>query len=82
MPLSRFQLDLTIAMGVMSALALCMSAFQASTWLRRQGNIAVDCATMLKFVLLACGNLASAFTLVLLGFTLWWLIFYKVYAML
>lgn len=78
MPLDPVKQDFAIAVGVLSAVAVAASAFQTSTWMKRQGLLAIECTTALKFILLTCGNLASVFFLALLGFSLWWFILYKV----
>ncbi|ELU18582.1 hypothetical protein CAPTEDRAFT_105851, partial [Capitella teleta] len=77
MPVDGVQQDLTIAIGVISALATVITAFQTSTWMRRQGLLAIECASLLKFCVILCGNLASGFFVSILGFALWWFIFYK-----
>ena len=70
--------DVAIAVGVLSALAIVYSGFQAWVWNRRAGKLAIDFVTFTKFVLFSCNSLANVFFVVTFGFSIWQLIFFKV----
>lgn len=78
MELTKYNNDVSIAVGVLCALATLYSGLQTWAWSRRAGKIAIDFVTLIKFVLFACGNLANTFFVVTFGASLWWWIFYKV----
>ena len=76
--MSRTKRDLSIAVGVMSALALTWAIIQTGNWNRRQGKLSLDCSTITRFVTYASGSLANVFFLTMLGYSLWQFIVYKV----
>lgn len=78
MSLDKYERDILIAVGVLVALALVYATVQTWSWSRRAGRLAIECLTLLKFVMFACGNVAIAIFVVLLGSSIWWLIFFKV----
>jgi len=78
MSLDKYRRDILIAVGVMIALALVYTVIQTWSWTRRSGRLAVDFITMLKFMLFACGNVATALFIVIVGSCIWWLFFFKV----
>ena len=78
MDLEKSREDLAIAAGVLSALAIVYGAVVTWGWSRREGKIAIDFHTLLKFVLFTVGSLANVFFVVAFGSAVWWLIFYKV----
>ena len=78
MYLGQYDEDVSIAVGVLSALAFAYAFIQSWCWSKRSGRIAIDFVTLVKFVLYILGNLANVFFIVMFGAALWWLIFYKV----
>ena len=74
--------NLSIAMGVLSALAVIYAGFLTANWNRRSGKMFIDFVTLFKFVLHFLGCLADAFLVVVFGWSLWWLIIYKVFGLL
>jgi len=78
MSLDNYRRDIRIAVGILVALALAYTIVQTWSWTRRAGRLAVDFITMLKFILFACGNVATALFIIVVGSSMWWLFFYKV----
>ena len=78
MPLEKYNRDVLVAVGVLVALALVYTIVQTWSWAQRAGRLAIDFVTLLKFILFACGNVASAMFIVIFGTSMWWLIFFKV----
>ena len=78
MDLNKYDEDISIAVGVLSAFAFAYAFMQSWCWSKRTGRIAIDFITLMKFVLFIIGNLANVFFVVMFGAALWWLIFYKV----
>lgn len=78
MDLDQYDEDIAIAVGVLSAFAFIYTFVQTWCWSKRTGRIAIDFLTIVTFVLHLIGNLANVFFVVMLGASLWWLIFYKV----
>jgi len=78
MSLEKYRRDISVAVGVLVALAVVYAVIQTWSWTRRAGRLAVDFVTLLKFLLFACGSVANALFVVLVGSSVWWLIFFKV----
>jgi len=78
MSLEPYRRDISIAVGVLVAFAVVYAIIQTWSWTRRAGRLAVDFVTLLKFLLFACGSVANALFVVLVGSCIWWLIFFKV----
>ena len=78
MSVDKYERDFIIAISVLSVLALVYAVFQTCSWMRRSGRLVIEFVTPLKFTVFACGNVANAFFVVLLGTSIWWLIFFKV----
>ena len=78
MSLDSHDRNLSIAMGVMVVLALLYAGLQTNNHNRREGKVAIDCVTLFFYLLYAGGALANAFFVVIFGWSLWWLIVYKV----
>ncbi len=78
MDLGQYDDDIAIAVGVLSAFAFAYTFVQTWCWSKRTGRIAIDFVTLIKLVLYMMGNLANVFFAVMLGASLWWLLFYKV----
>jgi meckelin len=78
MSYSQFQTDVSIAVGVMSGLAVLYAILRTWSWFQRTGRLAVDFVTMVKFVVFLCGYVANAIFVVVLGASVWWEFFYKV----
>jgi len=78
MPLENYSRDMSIAIGVLVALALVYTVIETWSWTRRAGRLAIDFVTLIKFILFACGNVANALFIVIVGSSIWWLIFFKV----
>jgi len=78
MSLDKYKRDILIAVGILVAVALVYTVIQTWSWTRRAGRLAVDFVTLLKFILFGCGNVANALFIVILGSSIWWLVFFKV----
>ena len=78
MDLTSYYDDVSIAVGVLSALAIVYAVVQTWGWYKRSGKVAIDFVTLIKFVLFLFGDLANVFFVVSFGVALWWFIFYKV----
>ena len=78
MNVEEFNGPLTIALGVLSGLAIVYAGVQTWGWSRRAGKVAIDFQTIIKFVLFTIGVLGNVFFIVSFGFSVWLLIFYKV----
>jgi len=69
---------MSIAVGVLLAVAIVFSIIQTWGWSRRAGKISIDFVTLIKFLAFSCGNMANAFFVTTFGSSIWWLVFYKV----
>jgi Meckelin (Transmembrane protein 67) len=78
MPLTSFESKMSIAVGVLLAVAIAYSFVQTWAWSRRAGKTAIDFVSLVKFVAFSCGNMSNAFFVTTFGSSIWWLIFYKV----
>ena len=78
MSLDKYKRDVLIAVGILIALAVVSTVIQTWSWTRRAGRLAIDFVTLLKFLVFACGNVANAIFVVVLGSSIWWLVFFKV----
>ena len=78
MNLDKYNQDLSIAMGVLSALGVVYAFIQTWGWSKRSSRINMDFMTILKFVHFSICNLSNVCFVVAFGTSLWWLIFYKV----
>lgn len=79
MSYSQFQTDMAIAVGVMSGLAVLYAIVRTWSWFRRSGRLAIDFLTIVKFIAFSCGYVANAIFVVILGASIWWEFFYKVF---
>ena len=77
MNFSKIQEDLSIAIGVVSCFAVLWSLIATWSWFRRCGRVGLDVPTILHFLVVACGNLAGVFWLVMFFTCLYWTIFFK-----
>ena len=64
-------------MGVLSVFAVLWSAVTTWSWSRRSGKIAVDHLSLVKLVVVTCGNLAHVFLAVVFFASLYWFTFFK-----
>ncbi len=78
MSLGTYNNDQEIALGVLCALALVYAGFQTWGWSKRDGKVAIDFFTLIKYVFFALGMLANVFFIVSFGTAIWWILFYKV----
>ncbi|XP_072013761.1 meckelin-like [Amphiura filiformis] len=69
--------NISITIGVLSAVALLYAMVKSNAWRRRAGLIYIDISTMLKFILFAFGLLADVLFVSTLGTCLYWLLFFK-----
>ncbi|XP_042225116.1 meckelin-like [Homarus americanus] len=77
MNFSQIREDLSIAIGVMSAFAALWSLVAVWSWSRRCGKLGLDLLTIYHFIVIACGNLANMFFLVVFFACFYWTIFFK-----
>lgn len=77
MNMNKYKRDKAISAGVLSACAVIYTVLQTWGWSKRAGKVAIDFITIIKFLMLFCGNIANMFCLILFGTALWWLIFFK-----
>ncbi|XP_077982500.1 meckelin-like [Glandiceps talaboti] len=77
MNLDKYNEDVSIAMGVLSALGVIWAAIRTNAWRRRAGMITIDIVSMFKFFFFFCGTLADVFFIVMFGCGLYWLIFFR-----
>nr|XP_006818273.1 PREDICTED: meckelin [Saccoglossus kowalevskii] len=77
MDLSSYNEDVSIAMGVLSVLAVIWAAVRTNAWRRRAGMITIDIISMFKYFFFLCGTLADVFFIVMFGCGLYWLIFFR-----
>ncbi|XP_076372833.1 meckelin isoform X2 [Tachypleus tridentatus] len=69
--------DISIAVGVLSALSSVWSFMQTWGWMRRAGKQTIDVVVLGKFIVFVSGCLANVFFMVIFSASLNWLIFYK-----
>ncbi|XP_045605694.1 meckelin [Procambarus clarkii] len=77
MNFSKVREDLSIAVGVMSTLAIIWSLIGAWSWSRRCGKVGLDLPTIFHFFIVVCGNLSNVFFLVMYFSCFYWTIFFK-----
>ena len=70
-------LVLFIIIGVLSGLALVWSCFRLWSWNRRSGRFMCDIVALLKFVMFLVGSVGNILFYTLVGWSLYWLIFYR-----
>ena len=78
MDLSAYRRSLSVAAGVLCALAILHALLRTWGWSKRAGKVAIDIVTIVKFIVFVCAGIANVFFVVCAGVALWWLIFYKV----
>ena len=78
MSYSQYQTDISIAVGVMSGLALIYAGLRTWSWFRRTGRLAIDFLSVVKSLAFSCGYVANAIFVAILGAAIWWEFFYKV----
>ena len=78
MNLEKYNYDLSVAVGVLSAFAVVYAGLLTWGWSKRSSQMVINFETLMKLVVFACGTLSNVFFVVTLGVSLWWLIFYKV----
>uniref|UniRef100_A0A8B9K4Q3 Transmembrane protein 67 n=1 Tax=Astyanax mexicanus TaxID=7994 RepID=A0A8B9K4Q3_ASTMX len=66
-----------IALGVLGGVAVVFSLLKTASWKRRISSPLIDVQTILKFLLIYAGDLASVFFVITVGTGLYWVIFYK-----
>ena len=69
--------DIEIAVGVLSGIAVLLSAVEAWSWSRRAGKVAVDFSSLAKMVVATAGNLSYVFLCVIFFSCLYWFVFFK-----
>ncbi|GAB6027348.1 Meckelin [Chamberlinius hualienensis] len=74
---TKEEMDFSIAVGVLSSLAIIYSAIQTWSWLKRSGKLGIDGVALAKFILFTCGNLATIFLTTTFLTCLYLLIFFK-----
>ncbi|KFM66491.1 Meckelin, partial [Stegodyphus mimosarum] len=67
----------TIALAVLSSLALIWSVIQTWSWFRRSDKHAFDLVSLGKFIIFMSGNLATVFFIVMFCVSLKWFLFFK-----
>ncbi|XP_070575906.1 meckelin-like [Ptychodera flava] len=77
MDMTKYDRDVSIAMGTMSALAVIWAMVRTNGWRRRAGMITIDIISMFKFFFYFCGVLADVFFIVMFGCGMYWLIFFR-----
>ncbi|XP_076061869.1 meckelin [Oratosquilla oratoria] len=77
MNFAQVQKDLSIAIGVMSALATLWSFIETWGWFRRTGKLGIDLRTIVHLLLIECGNLANIFFIVIFFSCFYWTVFFK-----
>ncbi|KAK3890444.1 hypothetical protein Pcinc_005601 [Petrolisthes cinctipes] len=77
MDFSKIHEDLSIAVGVTSALAVLWSLVGAWGWCRRCGKLGIDIPTIFQFLVITCGNLANVFFLVMFFACFYLMVFFK-----
>ncbi|THD26645.1 Meckelin [Fasciola hepatica] len=70
--------NVRIAMGVISAMAACVAMVRTWLWSRRAGVVRLDGMLVLKLLLLAAGNVANGFLIVIYCLSIYFLIFFKI----
>lgn len=78
MNLDKYNSDIGIAVGVLSALSVLYAVSQTWSWSKRASKLGIDFVTLIKLFFYSCGAVANAFFVVMLGSCIWWLVFYKV----
>ena len=78
MSLDNYRRDVLIAVGLLCSLGLIYAVVETWSWSRRAGRLAIDFTALFKCLLFACGNVANALFVVVLGSSVWWLVFFKV----
>ena len=66
-----------IVFGSLSGVAFIWTLIRTWNWNRRAGKLAVDLVTLFKFAMFLVGSVANAAFLTLIGFCIFWFIFYK-----
>lgn len=75
--LTRFNYDLSVAMGVLCALAFCFAAVRTWSWTRRAGVVSFDVVTILKLLAHNASAIGNVFLLVTASTSIYFLLFYK-----
>ena len=78
MSYSQLQTDVSIAVAVLSGIAIGYALLRTWSWIRRTGRLAIDFPAIIKFVVFSSGYVANAIFVVILGASIWWEFFYKV----
>lgn len=68
------------SVGILTFFGLVVACVQAWGWNKRQGQVTIDCFTLLKFALNWFNNMANAFFVVTFGMAMYYWIFFKVSA--
>jgi meckelin len=77
MSYSDIHTGISIAVGVLSGVAVLYGILCIWSWFRRSGRIAIDATTIIKFVLFSLGSVGDAIFVVILGASIWWEFFFK-----
>jgi len=81
MTYTSFQTGVSIAVAVLASLSLVYAVVRTWSWFKRGRHIAIDLPTLFKFILFSCGYVANSLFVVNLGASIFYLIFYKVFAL-
>ncbi|CAF3770661.1 unnamed protein product [Rotaria sp. Silwood1] len=69
--------DVWIAIGVLCGLGIILALIQTCIWHSRAGKQIIDLGTIGKFLLYIIHIVGTIFFIVMVGVSLWWLIFFK-----
>lgn len=77
MNLDSHNLAIWISLAVLCFFSFVAAIFRIWIWNRRSGKLAPDMISLFKFVMFLCGGIANSFFFVIIGVSLYWLIFFK-----
>ena len=66
-----------VCAGILSGLAFIWSCLRIWTWNRRSGRFALDIISLFKFFMFLIGSVSSILCYTLVGWSIYWLIFYR-----
>lgn len=70
-------LGVWIAIGVLCFLSFLWAVVRTWSWNRRAGLTSPEILTLFKFIMFLCSGVSSSFLAVVIGWSIYWLIFYK-----
>ena len=77
MDINTQYLVMFICAGVLSGLAFIYSCIRIWVWNRRSGRFALDIISLFKFFMFLLGSVANCLFYTVIGWSLYWLIFYR-----